>query len=309
MDSGLVDIIVDRIDDGVFVLNHRLEVQLWNRFMQSHSGYSSSDILGKNICEVFPEIPMRWFKRKVDSVFILKNQAFTSWQQRPYLLKFPHNRHLTGGVDFMYQSCVLIPMIDSMGDVQSVCVVIHDVTDEAMSQTMLEAANERLEYISHIDALTQLYNRGYWEKCLAREFKRYNRHGGVSSLVMMDLDHFKEINDTYGHVAGDQVLRKVADIILETIRETDIAGRYGGEEFCLIMTGASLEGTKTVVERIRQNVSNLCIVHKNMSIKVTISIGVAAFDSSIENYKTLIAKADQALYQSKENGRNQMTLG
>ncbi len=308
MNDSLADTIVDRVDVGIFVLNEAMEVQLWNRFMQTHSGMSLEDVSGKNIIEVFPEIPERWFRRKVNGVFILKNQAFTSWQQRPFLIKFSHNRHVTGGVEFMYQNCVLIPIKDANDNVTSVCVTLYDATDEAISQNLVKEARDRLEYLSRVDALTQLYNRGYWESVLEQEFKRHKRYSDTASLLMMDLDHFKSINDNYGHTVGDDVLRAVANVLSTSIRETDLAGRYGGEEFGIIMAGTSLEGGLSLAERIRTRVEALTIQSGDVELTVTCSMGITVFDESLPTHEALIARADDALYQSKKNGRNQVTV-
>ncbi len=308
MDIDLAAIIVDRIDVGIFVLNENMEVQLWNRFMQTHSGIKSNEMFGRNIFDVFQEIPERWFRRKVNGVFILKNHAFTSWQQRPFLMKFSHNRHVTGGVEFMYQNCVLIPIKDENDNIKAVCVTIYDATDEAISQNLVKEARDRLEYLSRVDSLTQLFNRGHWEAMLEQEFKRHKRYGDMSSLLMLDLDHFKNINDSYGHTVGDDVLRAVANVLRASIRETDMGGRYGGEEFCVVMTATTIEGASALAERMRQRVEMLKIHSGEVELRITCSIGITEFDANLDSHEQLIARADNALYKSKENGRNQVTV-
>jgi len=306
--SNLFETIIDRLDVGVFVINENLEVQSWNKYMSSHSGKSSSEVVDRNILELFPEIPERWFKKKVEGVFILKNHAFTSWRQRPYLLRFPHNRPVTGGVEHMFQNCTLIPIKNDEGEVESICITILDVTDEGIAQTLLEEAMLTLEKSSRTDGLTKLNNRSYWESCLHREFKRHDRHECPVSLIMLDLDHFKPINDNYGHLAGDEVLRRVAEVISETARETDIVGRYGGEEFGIILADSDLEAAKGLAERLRHNIEALVIEFGGMEIRMTASQGVAEYVDEIEKHEQLIDRADQALYQSKGDGRNCWTV-
>lgn len=304
----LLGFIVDRLDIGVVIFNQDLEVQLWNRFMAANSGKSAEEVIGNKLPDLFPELPVRWLKKKIDSVFILKNSAFTAWQQRPFLFQFAHNRPVTGGVEHMYQNCTFIPLKDSSGDVNLVCMTLQDVTDEGISQKLLQATMLRLEESSRTDGLTQLLNRSYWEFCLARELKRFNRYGNRASLIMFDLDHFKSINDNYGHLAGDEVLRRVAETLRDTVRETDISGRYGGEEFGVIVTESDVEGAKLLAERIRKNIEALDIVHESHKIPVTVSLGVTEFQVSISNHEEVISRADQALYESKENGRNRFTV-
>lgn len=300
----LLNHIVESLGIGVFILNKDMEVQLWNQFMSANSGLSSDDMLGKNIFDQFPELPQRWFKKKVDSVFILKNRSFTAWKQRPYLFQFKHNRPVTGGVESMYQNCTFIPVKDSSGEVELVCITMQDVTDEGISQKMLEETMHRLEQSSRTDGLTQLLNRSYWEFCLARECKRSARYGSETSLVMFDLDHFKAINDNYGHLAGDEVLREVAEAIRQTVRDTDVAGRYGGEEFGVVLSDTGLTGAKLLAERLRKSIEDLKVCYENQSIPVTVSLGVAEYDEGFSGHEELIKRSDEALYYSKEHGRN-----
>ncbi len=300
----LLETIIDRLDVGVFILNQDMEVQLWNKFMSSHSGKAAKSTIGKGILELFPELPARWFSKKVDSVFILKNHAFTSWQQRPFLIRFSHNRPVTGGVDYMYQNCTFIPIKNTEGEVEAVCVTIQDVTDEGIAQRLLEDAMHTLEESSRTDGLTKLLNRNHWEYCLSREFKRHDRSDCSVSLIMFDLDHFKAINDNYGHLAGDEVLRRVSDTARDTVRDTDIVGRYGGEEFGIILTDSSLVAAEKLAERLRKNIENLDVEFDGLIIKMTASIGIAEYVGEIEKHEQLIDRADQALYHSKDRGRN-----
>ena len=306
--DSLLEVIIDRLDVGVFVLNREMEVQLWNKFMNAHSGLPQKAVIGKSILEIFPELPERWFTKKVESVFILKNHAFTSWQQRPYLIKFNHNRPVTGGVEFMYQNCTFIPVKNKGGEVEAVCVTIQNVTDEGIAHRLLEDAMHTLEESSRTDGLTKLLNRSHWEYCLSREFKRHDRHNCSVSLIMFDLDHFKAINDNYGHLAGDEVLRQVSEVTKETVRDTDIVGRYGGEEFGIILTDSDLEAAKRLAERLRKNIENLVIEFEGLTINMTASIGIAEYISEIEKHEQLIDRADQALYHSKQSGRNCSTV-
>lgn len=304
----LLTFIVDRINTGVFVVNSEMEIQLWNNFMASHSGKNVDEVLGKNIFEVFPELPQRWLKKKIDSVFILKNFAFTSWEQRPYLFEFKHNRPITGGVEYMNQDFTLMPIKDENGEVESVCVTLQDATDVSIYQTMLKDAMTKLESLSRIDGLTQLNNRAHWEQRLSEEFERVVRYGDTMSLILFDLDFFKKINDNYGHLAGDQVLRDVSDIIRSGLRENDIAGRYGGEEFGIILPATDAEGASVVAERLRQKVAEKPVEFEGTGIPVTVSLGIVQFNEKASNHEQLIAQADEALYKCKENGRNQWQI-
>jgi len=226
---GLLEFIVDRINVGVFIVNQDLEVKLWNKFMAANSGVNEQQVVGKKLFDCFPDLPQRWFAKKVSSVFMLKNFAFTSWEQRPYLFPFRHNRPVTGGMEFMCQDLTLMPIKNEAGEVEKVCIILFDVTDAAIYRSMHQAAMKKLEMVSRVDGLTQLFNRSHWQSRLAEEFSRAGRYQAPMSLIMFDLDHFKSVNDTHGHLGGDAVLVQVAGIIKDALRDSDIAGRYGGD--------------------------------------------------------------------------------
>ena len=289
------------------MVNREMKITLWNNFMANHSGCGADTVIGKNLFDCFPELPKAWLSKKIQSVFILKNFAFTSWEQRPYLFRFPHNRPITGGVDFMYQNCTFMPVKNETGEVDSVCITLFDATDTGIYQTELINAMERLSESSNRDGLTGIYNRRYLEQRLATEFDRSKRYGGHFSFILFDLDHFKKVNDTYGHLAGDAVLCDVSQRVNSLLRNVDVLGRYGGEEFGIILPSTNLEGAIIVAERLKQIVAHAPVMYKETSIPITVSIGVTEFKTETPNYEHLIHCSDLALYSSKENGRNRVT--
>jgi predicted signal transduction protein with EAL and GGDEF domain len=140
----------------------------------------------------------------------------------------------------MFQNITLIPLTGTSGEVSHICLIVYDVTDVAMSKQAITAANAKLERLSRTDRLTGLNNRGYWEECLAAEFRRFARTGQKATLVMFDIDHFKKVNDTHGHSAGDAVICTIAKLLARCMRDTDIGGRYGGEEFAVVLVDTDL---------------------------------------------------------------------
>ncbi len=299
-----LDVVIDRVDTGILILNPQMEIQVWNQFMVAHSHRSAEDVVGRNLFEIFPELPRAWFERKLKGVFVLKNQAFTSWEQRPFLFRFQHTRQVTGGSDYMYQDCAFQPLLDTGGEVAFVCVTIRDMTDVAVYENRLKEAMAQLEVVSHTDGLTQLFNRSHWEARFCEEVTRLRRYDGQLSLLMFDLDHFKMVNDTYGHQAGDEVLRDVSSRLRRVLRSVDVAGRYGGEEFCIYLPHTDLAGGEYVAERIRKAMCRKPVVHEGIEIPISASLGVTHYRSKDNSHEQLIKEADTALYYSKENGRN-----
>jgi diguanylate cyclase (GGDEF)-like protein len=155
------------------------------------------------------------------------------------------------------------------------------------------------------DALTGLYNRRYLEESLNRELHRAKRAGRSLSVVMLDLDHFKHFNDTFGHQVGDILLKEVAGVIKGRVRAGDLACRYGGEEFSLIVAEVDTEGTLKCVESIRETIKHLSLHHRGQTLgTITVSAGIATYPAHADNPEDLIRAADEALYQSKKAGRD-----
>ncbi|MFC1611947.1 diguanylate cyclase [Myxococcota bacterium] len=158
------------------------------------------------------------------------------------------------------------------------------------------------------DPLTGVYNRRYFEHHFAGDFRLGIRHQEKLSLLFVDIDHFKRINDTYGHAAGDEVLRRVARELRNRIRHEDVLARYGGEEFVMVMRRTDAKGAASVAEAIREKIEKARFEYQGKEIKVTISIGVATLSNSTPDLdgQELLEAADKAMYRAKESGRNRV---
>lgn len=300
--------IVQSIDVGVVVLDREYRVEVWNSFMENRSGRTAHDAVQKSFFSLFPEVEEAWFRQKVESVVTLGTPSFTIWEQRPYLVRFKNYQPITGQEEFMYQNTTILPLLATNSVVEHVCLIIYDVTNVAVNKHQLQSANDQLKHLSRTDRLTGLNNRGHWEEELKREYSRHRRYGSTAALVMFDIDHFKKVNDTYGHQAGDKVIQAVADVVRNEARDTDIAGRYGGEEFVILLPDVDSAGARLFAERLRQKTEALAVDYDGQRIPFTISLGVADLAQSSNDHQQLIEWADHALYQSKRNGRNQVTV-
>ena len=180
-----------------------------------------------------------------------------------------------------------------------IAAINHRLTSLLMYQ------RKKLLHLSRHDGLTGVFSRRYWEQRLLEEFSRCQRSGDNACVMMLDLDHFKKINDTYGHLAGDNVLKEVGKL-LNQLRTSDISGRYGGEEFAVLLPNSNLDESLQVAERLRQKIEE---TQFGDVVGCTISIGIAPLKKSyLDAYKWL-GKADTALYQAKESGRNRVCSG
>jgi diguanylate cyclase (GGDEF)-like protein len=174
-------------------------------------------------------------------------------------------------------------------------------------QDDLKKTNELLVEISNTDPLTGLYNRRYLMENLNKEFHRVQRNNGCLAFIILDLDHFKAINDTYGHQQGDMVLAEVARQMHKHLRSYDIAARYGGEEFVAVLPESNREEALLAAERLRFAVESLGFAGKTGNIVVTISLGVSVYPSErVDCVDSLIRQADEALYHAKRTGRNRV---
>ena len=163
--------------------------------------------------------------------------------------------------------------------------------------------NQTLAALSSIDGLSGLLNRSHWESVVAAEFQRCRRIGHPSSVVMIDIDHFKVINDRHGHPVGDAAIRAIARVLRGALRLHDVPGRYGGEEFGVVLPGTGVEGAMMLAERIRARIES-SVLEPDKGVRATASLGVAEFEVHDADHVDWIARADRALYAAKEAGRN-----
>lgn len=296
------------IEVGLAVLDRNYNVLVWNQFMENHSGILPNTIREKCLFDYFPEIDKDWFIQKSDPVFDLQSPAFIIWEQRPYLFKFESSRPITSASEHMFQNVTLFPLASLSDKVEQICIVVYDVTDEALNKRGMQALNKQLQQMSRVDGLTGLFNRRYWEERFNEEHKRMSRNSSDGTVIMLDIDHFKAVNDNYGHPAGDHVIKMLAKIIKKSVRETDVCGRYGGEEFAILLPETDAKSAKIVAERIRGVTEKYTCVHEGTEINFTVSLGLAEFHQTYKSHMAWLEQADQALYMSKEGGRNRVTI-
>ena len=194
----------------------------------------------------------------------------------------------------------VVPLGDPHDGNTRILKSIRDVSEERKIQ-------EKLKFLATTDSLSGLYNRAEFMNLAQREFALAKRNNEELSLLIMDLDNFKIINDTFGHAAGDEMIREMGSIIMSSFRKTDIAGRIGGEEFAVVLKNASLEEAKKVAEQFRETVARRKVIYGEQEISFTVSIGVAAIRGNtddINNIEDTLKMADNALYKAKAKGRN-----
>lgn len=187
------------------------------------------------------------------------------------------------------------------GKNQGTLLNFHDVTEMKILQ-------DNLKYLAIHDDLTGLYNRRFLNEAVPCEIERVHRYGGDLSIVLLDLDYFKNINDSYGHAAGDIVLKRVAETCRSRLRACDVTGRFGGEEILVLLPETNLGEAVAVAEKLRRAIELLCVECEGNEIALTASFGVATLGAAANTFKQLIMSADKAMYRAKETGRNRVCV-
>jgi len=190
---------------------------------------------------------------------------------------------------------------------KSLTRIIHNTMDKFRMKSEIKQAMEKMAELSTKDELTDLYNRRYFMEFAEREASGAARYGQDLSLLMLDLDFFKQVNDNHGHPAGDAVLKQTAQLLKESIRKYDVACRFGGEEFAVIMPNTRLPDSRIFCERLRKKIEDTTVRYESKEIRFTVSIGLAQFIPEIDNsIARLIKRADDGLYAAKQQGRNRV---
>ena len=301
--------ILDTLSQGLAVVDRQLRVVLWNRWMELHSGLDREQVLGRVITDLFPELTGKGFTWKAQQVFKLGNYAFFSQKLHRYLFPLTSAQYLQNRFERMQQNAVLAPLRGQSGQVEHVCISVTDSTDMVMYQERLEETSRRLEQMSQTDHLTQVANRRHLFDRLSQEISRAQRLDEPLSLTILDVDHFKLINDNHGHLCGDQVLMQLADLLKESLRRYDLVGRYGGEEFCLVLPNTKLDDALHLVDRLRQKVSEYKFGCNGDGLRITVSAGIASSQQCADaSADQLLCLADEALYRAKTAGRNRSEI-
>lgn len=278
---------VDSSSAAIVISDSNRLIQYTNKSFTEITGYSKAEVIGRSTSVLESGLtPQEAYTGLRDSLIANK-----SWKGE--LL----SRKKDGTMYWVNVS--LSPVIRNKDDGCFVAV-IEDITER---KQMIE----ELSKLATIDVLTDVANRGFFLSIAEREFRRANRYNRSLSVMMLDIDHFKQINDTYGHITGDLVLQRFSSRCCELIRNGDCMGRLGGEEFAFLLPEIGQEGALKMGERIRQAIESLETVTPDGSIvKITCSIGVAQMEKDDDTFDVLLSRADKALYEAKYNGRNRV---
>jgi diguanylate cyclase (GGDEF)-like protein/PAS domain S-box-containing protein len=298
----------DTLSEGVLVVDEQHRILLANRAFANHFGTEPANLLGHNPGEYSWDLSGN-------------EQEALPWQialERGESIKSMPLRFLDGGTSRTF-TVNASPIDDGNGKSLGALVTFDDVTPleakneqlaEMLSelgetQIIIEQKNRELEQLANFDALSGQLNRRAFMERYSQHFASAAEQGADLCALMVDIDHFKRVNDNYGHAMGDQVIRLVAEVLGDQFKDVGTVGRYGGEEFAVVLPGALLPEAQQLAERARAAISALVKAHSLPMPELTASIGIAARDAQIKTEHELLELADRALYQAKETGRNQ----
>ena len=277
--------------DGIAMVNNQGKLESVNERLIIMTGYTRAELIGNQVELLIP-------KRFTNHV-----------KFRDKYLRKPYTRAMGVGIELCLKckNGVEFPVEISLNPVKIderiiVSILIHDITKKKQME-------EELRYLACHDPLTGLYSRNKMELKINNEIHRAARYKHTLSIFMLDIDHFKDVNDTYGHDVGDVVLKSVAEEIKNSIRTTDYASRYGGEEFIIILPETVTIKAEELAERLRCKIADFHFTTNNdIDIKLTVSIGIATFPNHAKTTHALLKAADTAMYAAKEAGRNQVQV-
>jgi len=287
--------IVETAIEGILIFDEHYKITFANRNMASILGYTVAEMIGRSYASFFPESHMYIYnyqealrKKGEDSVYeccLLRKDGRKHW--------------------FLVSATAII---DDFGRFDGSFAMLTDINERKEMELLLKESNRQLTELSNKDSLTGVANRRCFDSALEYEYSRLRRSNSHLSIILFDIDHFKEYNDHYGHVMGDECLRQIGRVLESCInRSVDLAARYGGEEFACILPDTDIYSAVKIAEDIRQRIHDLKIEHKKSSVSefVTASFGVTTVQYSSERaLEDIIAEADRLLYKAKVSGRN-----
>ncbi|MFA7083097.1 MAG: diguanylate cyclase [Arcobacteraceae bacterium] len=305
MDNLKNDIIFNTINSGIIILDEELNIKAWNRWMAIYTHLGIQETLNKNLCELFPSIDEKRLKRKIKSVLVTNTSSFYSVDPHRYLIKIELSNITNPVYDSMQQDVTIAPY---KREEKLVALFIYDKTVLCESNAKLEKLNNELRELSYKDPMTGAYNRRYFFEESAKLLSLAEREKRDSCVIILDIDKFKDFNDSYGHDVGDEVIIKLAHLLKNQVRNSDVVARFGGEEFVIFLYNTNLYNATHIADVIREEIHKINIDIGSKIINFTASFGVAKFHKEFDqdNIEQTISRADKCLYVAKNQGRNKV---
>lgn len=290
--------LLDHLFDGVYFVDRERRIHYWNHGAERLTGYLADEAVGRKCFDNFLcHVDDKGTLLCNSQCPLVKAMETGAIQETEVSL-----RNKSGERVFV---CVRVsPISDASGSIIGATEVFTEVT----ARTRIEHRVRQLEKLAFVDELTSLPNRRFMEVRLRQKLELLREFGKNAGVLMIDIDHFKKVNDTFGHQAGDEALRAVSNTLVRAVRPVDIVGRWGGEEFLVILVGSRPEKLHMIAERCRTFVGETLLSKDEERFQVTISLGATQMEET-DSAESVVRRADRLLYKSKQWGRNRTTEG
>lgn len=290
--------IVDSLHDGLYLVDRERIITYWNPAAEAVTGFTAAEVVGKSCQEnILTHVDSKG-NSLCSGLCPLAQTMVDGENQEAEIYMHHKDGHR---IPVSVRTSVLK---DQEGNIVGGVELFTDISSLKANEMRVK----ELEKMALLDSLTRLANRNYIERELHNRFEEWKRHQVSVGILFMDIDHFKQINDTYGHDVGDQILKAVANTFISNARPFDLYGRWGGEEFIALLRNVSAEELVRVGDRMRMLVEKSYLMEKGRKVRVTISIGATLIQDK-DTAKELVKRADSLLYRSKEAGRNCLSFG
>ncbi len=297
--------VMDNISSAVIATDAQLKITHWNKGAEFLYGWTEAEVIGRLIDEVCRTQFLPGQQEEAQKTLL--KEGYWRAELKQY--------HFSGREIWVDVS---VRLLEEKGTFIGGVTINHDVTKRRMAEEELRGAKEALEKInstlqrafereqiaSRTDGLTGMFNRRFFFELLEYEFSASKRYERPLSLVMFDVDNLKEVNDKFGHQAGDELLRRASFMVRSYLRETDVLARYGGDEFVILVPNNNTQETLALMERVYRALASEALKINDHSIRISISTGIASLEGGVDKPDKLVSCADKALYAAKENGKN-----
>jgi diguanylate cyclase (GGDEF)-like protein len=302
--------LLDHLSIGAAVIDSSLRVVFWNRWMAEHGMLSQDEVIGRPIHEVMPALVKKGFVKKAREVFHTGQPSFFNKKLHQNIFPFYSGRsYIEKQLAPMEQTVILSPLLDGDGNTNEVLISVFDISDWITYQNELLRTQTELQRLSQTDDLTQVPNRRSVMDRLTEELLIHKRKKRPLAMALLDIDHFKKINDSFGHHTGDMILREMAQLVSGMLRDYDAMGRYGGEEFVIILPETNGEQAFKVADRLRDGIEKHEFTVNDRTYRITVSLGIAGKgEEEIPSIEELFKEADRCLYLAKASGRNRTEI-
>jgi two-component system, cell cycle response regulator len=291
--SDICSTIVAKSEDGVIVIDKNHNIILFNEGAERIFGYTQAEAVGQHLNLLLPER----FHLQHDLMVEEFGASQKTVQQMGHRSRQIYGRR-KDGAEFVTSTAIM--KLGSAGQ-RYYAAVVRDISENKKTE-------EELLRLAATDPLTGAFNRREFMALAEQESLRSHRYGRPLSIMMLDLDHFKRLNDTYGHAAGDKALQRFTTLCCNALRTVDIFGRWGGEEFVALLPETDAEGAAVIAERLRKILSQSVLVYNEQKIAFTVSIGIAQYRNSEVSVEGPLGRADTAVYDAKKAGRNRISV-